>query len=332
MNLKLDVIICQSTWQMAYNDGMSGADSNASETEKNITRALREFFSMSTDTFNDSRKRYDELSADEKKAMYKNLDPLTQMVTIWCCYCVADVENEDDGWISDAEWDWLYSNVIKHSYYKNKELRKQVNDLCWPFARKITNPNLLDDTSIETLEAMEATADGTLGKEYINPILVKVFDYYENNKLYTEWESAYKTLKRNYKELKGLFGEFDMEIFDDVYGYLKYLIQDEKKAAKEAAEKQRKQEEKEENEAALLAKEEAKAQKLKEHRFKTSKGETFCQYCGREEKYLKFGVTLIDCSGRPNGHNYVMMKKDNEWKPICNKCGGDSTYDEFSCG
>ena len=329
MNLKLDEIICHSTWQMAYNDGMNGADSNASETEKNITRALREFFSMSTDTFNDSGKRYDELSADEKKAMYKNLDPLTQLVTIWCCYCVADVENDDDNWISDAEWDWLNNNVIKHSYYKNIELRKQVNDLCWPFARKITNTNLLDDTSIETLEAMEATAYGTLGKEYINPILAKVFDYYENNKLYTEWESAYKTLKRNYKELKGLFGEFDMEIFDDVYGYLKYLIQDEKKAAKEAAEKQRKQEEKE---AALLAKEEAKAQKLKEHRFKTSKGETFCQYCGSEKKYLEFGGTLVDCSGRPNGHNYVMMKKDNEWKPICNKCGGDRTYDKYSCG
>jgi hypothetical protein len=76
-----------------------------------------------------------------------------------------------------------------------------------------------------------------------------------------------------------------------------------------------------------IDKEAAQQKKLREHRFKTSKGETYCQYCGRDSSWSSY-----DCDGRANGHNYVMMKKDNEWEPICNKCGGDRTYDKYSCG
>jgi len=259
--------------------------------------------------------------------MFKALDPLTQLITIWCCYAVAKAEQEDDNWISSAEWDYILGQLIANSYLLPQDLSDNINNESWLLVKKITNPAL----SINVKE------NGTLEK-LINSILSKIFNYYEIKKLFAKWESAYKALKRNYKELKDLFGAFDVKALDATYKDIKFNIQESKKAAKlaekeaikaqkeaiKATERERKEQERE---AARLAKEEAQAAKLKEHRFKTSKGETFCQYCGRDSSWSSY-----DCDGRANGHNYVMMKKDNEWEPICNKCGGDRTYDKYSCG
>lgn len=66
--------------------------------------------------------------------------------------------------------------------------------------------------------------------------------------------------------------------------------------------------------------------KSKEHRFKTSRGMTFCQYCGKDSSYSD-----LACAGRKNGHNYVLMKNSGNWKPVCNKCGKDDYYNILSC-
>lgn len=64
-----------------------------------------------------------------------------------------------------------------------------------------------------------------------------------------------------------------------------------------------------------------------QHRFKTSKGVTFCQYCGRDTSWSSW-----DCSGKKNGHNFVLMKNSyGELEPICNKCGKDKSWDNYSC-
>ena len=64
----------------------------------------------------------------------------------------------------------------------------------------------------------------------------------------------------------------------------------------------------------------------KQHKFKSSKGETFCQFCGRDSSWSGY-----DCNGRQHGHNYVLMKADGIFKPICNKCGSNASFSEYSC-
>ena len=75
-----------------------------------------------------------------------------------------------------------------------------------------------------------------------------------------------------------------------------------------------------------LAKQEAEAEKLKQHKFKSSKGETFCQFCAKDTDWSNY-----DCQGRKHGHNYVLMKVDGSFKPMCNKCGRDNWFSEYSC-
>ena len=75
-----------------------------------------------------------------------------------------------------------------------------------------------------------------------------------------------------------------------------------------------------------LAKQEAALKKLKQCKFKSSKGETFCQFCGRDSSWSDY-----DCNGRQHGHNYVLMKVDGIFKPICNKCGSNASFSEYSC-
>ncbi len=103
--------------------------------------------------------------------------------------------------------------------------------LVWSLARKITNPKLLDDPSSKT-EIVANIATGDFGKTFIDPILYEVFKYFENNRQFIKWESAYKALKGNYKELKDLFGAFDVKTLDATYKDLKFNIQETKKAAK----------------------------------------------------------------------------------------------------
>ena len=314
-----------------------GEVGNASEDEKNITRALREIFHMKTDQFNSCKKVYDALSFEDKRLLYKNLDPLTQIICIWCCYCVAKVDQEDDNWISDKEWEWLSLYILQGSHVAEDELQTIINKKCWSLARKITNPKLLDDPSSKT-EIVANIATGDFGKTFIDPILYEVFKYFENNRQFIKWESAYKALKGNYKELKDLFGAFDVKSLDATYKDLKFNIQETKKAAKlaeqaaikaqkdaaKAAERKRKEQERE---AARLTKDAASQNKLKQHRFKTSKEQTFCQYCGHNSEFF----SQTDCDGRVEGHNYVLMKNGDEWVPTCTKCGEDRHFSAYSC-
>tara|TARA_B100000767_G_scaffold57379_1_gene53095 strand:- start:606 stop:1853 length:1248 start_codon:yes stop_codon:yes gene_type:complete len=71
---------------------------------------------------------------------------------------------------------------------------------------------------------------------------------------------------------------------------------------------------------------EKKEAKLKQHRFKSSKGKTFCQFCARDNDFASY-----DCEGRRHGHNFVLMKEDGSFKPICNKCGYGYNFAEYSC-
>jgi len=74
------------------------------------------------------------------------------------------------------------------------------------------------------------------------------------------------------------------------------------------------------------AKEAAKSAKLKQHKFKSSKGEIFCKFCTSGKEWSN-----SDCHGREHGHNYVQMKVDGSFEPICNKCGCNSTWAHYSC-
>jgi hypothetical protein len=73
-------------------------------------------------------------------------------------------------------------------------------------------------------------------------------------------------------------------------------------------------------------KEAAKSAKLRQHKFKSSKGETFCQFCAKDTDMSNY-----DCRGREHGHNYVLMKVDGSFEPICNKCGCNYHFSEYSC-
>lgn len=78
-------------------------------------------------------------------------------------------------------------------------------------------------------------------------------------------------------------------------------------------------------EQAKVQKEEAQQNKLKEHKFKTSKGETFCVYCGEQSHY-----TTEECPFADVNHNFVVLKEDNELVKFCNNCAGRFGHDDFS--
>ncbi len=74
------------------------------------------------------------------------------------------------------------------------------------------------------------------------------------------------------------------------------------------------------------AKEAAKSAKLRQHKFKSSRGILFCKYCGGERKYC-YG----ECHYRKNGHNFVYLKVDGAWEITCNLCGTHTRNKDFNC-
>jgi len=342
MELKLDEIICFSTWRMANQDGVaarSGIDGykDMSDKEKDVTRSMRKLFSMSVDRFNKQRKIYHKLVCNN---LYKNLDPLTQICCLYSCYCVGEVEKEtDDNWISDLEWKWVQDYIIHQSFIDYNDLivnggikpscieyndlrNKIIFDESWDFARRITDPKLLDDNSPELKQLFEDKKNGVLGSKYINPILTKFFNYYENKKMHIEWESAYKALKRNYRELKKLFGVFDIKAIDGIYKELKFNITEEKKKIIEET-KRLKRLNKESVKSLEREKKEEEKKKAKnllnrEHYFKTAYGITYCKYCG---ELKKIPSETVDCR-REEGHKYRSIKCET-WRrrAMCSVCG-----------
>ena len=67
-------------------------------------------------------------------------------------------------------------------------------------------------------------------------------------------------------------------------------------------------------------------EKPKQHQFKSARGQMFCKFCGKEREWAG-----AECTGREHGHNFVLLKKDAELKPVCNKCGYDSSWSYYSC-
>jgi len=74
------------------------------------------------------------------------------------------------------------------------------------------------------------------------------------------------------------------------------------------------------------AKEAAKSAKLRQHKFKSSRGILFCKYCGAERKYSDG-----ECHYRKNGHNFVYLKVDGAWEITCNLCGTHTRNKDFNC-
>ena len=103
------------------------------------------------------------------------------------------------------------------------------------------------------------------------------------------------------------------------------LEREEAKAA--VAEKKRKEaeEKRRARELAELEKEEAKAaaaaSKMLEHRFKTSRGLNFCQYCGEERQWAG-----SECYKRKAGHNFIMQKVGGDWEPVCTRCAQEAKW------
>lgn len=64
-----------------------------------------------------------------------------------------------------------------------------------------------------------------------------------------------------------------------------------------------------------------------QHKFKSSRGETFCQYCGKSTIWND-----SPCEGKKNGHNYVYMKDSyGNWELQCNKCGRSTIWYDSPC-
>jgi tetratricopeptide (TPR) repeat protein len=64
-----------------------------------------------------------------------------------------------------------------------------------------------------------------------------------------------------------------------------------------------------------------------QHKFKSSRGETFCQYCGKSTIWND-----SPCEGKKNGHNYIYMKDSyGNWELTCNNCGRSHIWYDSPC-
>lgn len=101
----------------------------------------------------------------------------------------------------------------------------------------------------------------------------------------------------------------------------KEAVAEEKRAAREAAASEKQAAREAEAAEKKAAKEASAAAKMQEHRFKSARGLTFCQFCGEERQWA--GSV---CSKRKAGHNFVMQKYDGELQPMCNRCGENAKW------
>ena len=93
MDIKIEELIAQLAWSTAFKDGKADADTYASESEKNVVRAFRKCFPISSERFNELLGVED----DELIAELTKQDPLSKLIAIYTCMAVADVETEEDG-------------------------------------------------------------------------------------------------------------------------------------------------------------------------------------------------------------------------------------------
>ena len=107
-NSKLDELICLTAWYTGCMDVEKDNVSNITEKEKNIVRAMRTYFKMDANRFNEANDRYktytDHLIELEDK------DPITKIVARYSALKVAFKENEDGADksnLSDKEWEFI---------------------------------------------------------------------------------------------------------------------------------------------------------------------------------------------------------------------------------
>lgn len=311
-NSKLDELICLTAWYTGCMDGEKDNVSNITEKEKNIVRAMRTYFKMDANRFNEANDRYktytDHLIELEDK------DPITKIVARYSALKVAFKENEDG---------------VDKSNLSDKELEyiKRIDD---SIKIKIVYDDIKDDAynivdqiiDYKKEDWDEFNGDATLAV-YIWDLLRKFFNSLEKNNLFDLWEENYLALLKYKLELRDVFGGgfiLFLSEFDNRYKELKPLISNIKK---EKAEKEKQ-----------LLKEKIEQQKNKTHEYSISNGIDYCRYCGKDKSWSRF-----DCT-RENGHKYTIKREKKksfygndtfEYTPICKNCGKDDGYYKFKC-
>jgi len=324
MDIKIEELIAQLAWSTAFKDGKADADTYASESEKNVVRAFRKCFPISSERFNELLGVED----DELIAELTKQDPLSKLIAIYTCMAVADVETEEDGssaTMSDKEWDFIYK-IIQATGIPNS-VREAARKCAKNLVAQLTNIKLLEKDELWLdLVKMEIEI-GTFAEEYITPLLTIFFDTMEAENELIQWEENYLALKRNKRALTKIFGDFSIKKWDGIYDDLKFNLKELKKSStsastaekKSVADKEILKQEKANNKIA------EKVKLDKTHEISSSKGIMYCRFCGK----LKDELSGWDCR-REQGHKYSVKKvevfsydsrKEFEYKPVCSKCG-----------
>ena len=310
--------ICLMAWDMSWEDG-TNSESNATEKEKNLVRAARKFFELDTDTFNAALDRKN----SDHTGFYEGLgksDPLTQIVSLYLSLKVAqaDFENSSDGKnLSDKEWQW-YTEKLKSFSLPYFQVRSDIRSSAYGVINAIADTTFLKDNELIELTLMEKEVGTINGKEgIIEKLLNTYFKSLLDNKLLVTWENHYKILIRDKYLLEECFGPFDTNALKSQYSRLKESIKAHQAIQREAA-----------AEAKRLAREEQIKKKNEAHEFKSSKGETFCKFCGKDADI--YGSS--PCDGRVNKHSYKHIKDSyGNWDIKCGKCGQYEWYSASKC-
>jgi hypothetical protein len=324
MDIKIEELIAQLAWSTAFKDGKADADTYASESEKNVVRAFRKCFSISSERFNELLGVED----DELIAELTKQDPLSKLIAIYTCMAVADVETEEDGssaTMSDKEWGFIYK-IIQATGIPNS-VREAARKCAKNLVAQLTNIKLLEKNELWLdLVKMEIEI-GTFAEEYITPLLTIFFDTMEAENELIQWEENYLALKRNKRALTKIFGDFSIKKWDGIYDDLKFNLKELKKSStsastaekKSVADKEILKQEKANNKIA------EKVKLDKTHEISSSKGIMYCRFCGK----LIDELSGWDCR-REQGHKYSVKRvelfsydkrKQFEYKPVCSKCG-----------
>ncbi len=324
MNIKIEELIAQLAWSTAYKDGKADADTNASESEKNVVRAFRKCFSISSERFNELLVVED----DELIAELTKQDPLSKLIAIYTCMAVAHVETEEDGssaTMSDKEWSFIYKIIQATGI--SSSAREAARKCAKNLVGQLTDIELLDkDELMLELIKMEIE-EGFFAEKHIIPLLTQYFDAVEAENELIQWEENYLALKRNKRALTKIFGDFSIKKWDAIYDDLKFNLKELKKSStsastaekKSVADKEILKQEKANNKIA------EKVKLDKTHEISSSKGIMYCRFCGK----LKDELSNWDCR-REQGHKYSVKrvelfsydtKKQLEYKPVCSKCG-----------
>jgi hypothetical protein len=339
-NLKLDELICLTGWSAAFADGQKdSSESNATEKEKNIVRAMRAFFKMDVDRFNKSNQKYETLTGHLIEL--KDKDPITKIVARYSALKVAHAENEDGKnqvVSSDKEWEF----ILKIDDITDISLvRADIKSLSMNLINEMCAPEFLIDNDLLDLVELEKE-DGTLYRRCIQPLLKAFFNSLEKNDFLDTWEENYLALIKYKTELQDMFGKMDLKEFETRYKELKPLISNlkkekvalEKVLAKLKADKEKQLAKELADQEKQLAKEKAELEKNKTHEYSVSNGIHYCRYCGKDKSWNRF-----DCT-RENGHKYSVkrIKKSSnysgdyfEYVPICNNCGHNNGFSKFKC-